>query len=223
MHQQPVRLNLSRRSRSLIPDLKTLSRYKGRALVSHRIIILKEQEKMFRLFLMIIITPLFSFFASASSSDNQGSGDMHFYGSVVNAPCSIEAQSLHQSVMMDQVRAADFPSRGSWSAPKSFWIKLDNCNNALFQFASVAFTGSVDANDPQVFKVGFGADSAKGMGIGIFDSKGDLIIPDSAPLSQYPVLDGKSVLYFTAKYRSVSEKVVAGDASAAVNFSVIYQ
>ncbi|MHA2898139.1 fimbrial protein [Enterobacter sp. H2G27] len=178
---------------------------------------------MFRLFLMIIIIPLFSFFANANSPVNFSGGDMHFYGSVVNAPCSIEAQSLHQSVMMDQVKAADFPSRGSWSAPKTFWIKLDNCDNGLFQFASVAFTGSVDENDPQVFKAGFGADSAKGMGIGIFDSKGELIIPNSSPISHYPVLDGKSVLYFTAKYRSVSEKVVAGDASAAVNFSVIYQ
>lgn len=178
---------------------------------------------MFRLFLMIIITFLFSYFASAKSSVNFSGGDMRFYGSVVNAPCSIEAQSLHQSVMMDQVRAADFPSRGSWSEPKTFWIKLDNCNNELFHLASVAFTGSVDTNDPQVFKAGFGADSAKGMGIGIFDSKEELIIPDSAPLSLYPLLDGKSVLYFTAKYRSVSEKVVAGDASAAVNFSVIYQ
>jgi len=178
---------------------------------------------MFRLFLMIIITPLFSFSASASSENNLAGGDMHFYGAVVNAPCSIAAQSLHQSVMMDQIMAANFPSRGSWAAPKTFLIKLDNCSNALFQFASVAFTGSVDANDPQVFKAGFGADAAKGMGIGIFDGKGDLIIPNSAPISQYPVLDGKSVLYFTAKYRAVSEEIVAGDASAAVNFAVIYQ
>lgn len=178
---------------------------------------------MLRLFLMIIITPLLSCFACASRTNNLTGGDMHFYGAVVNAPCSIEAQSLHQSVTMDQVRAASFPSRGSWAAPKTFWIKLDNCSNSLFQFATVAFMGTVDAKDPQVFKAGFGADSAQGMGIGIFDSKGNLIIPNSAPLSQYPVLDGKSVLYFTAKYRSVSEKIVAGDASAAINFSVIYQ
>lgn len=178
---------------------------------------------MFRLYLMIVITSLFSFCAYASSENNLTGGDMHFYGAVVNAACSIEAQSLHQSVMMDQVLTTNFSSRGSWAAPKTFWIKLDNCSNALFQFISVAFTGSVDANDPQVFKTGFGADSAKGMGIGIFDGKGDLIIPNSAPSSQYPILDGKSVLYFTAKYRAVSDKIVAGDASAAVSFAVIYQ
>lgn len=178
---------------------------------------------MFRLFLMIIITPLFSLFAGTSSADTVNGGDMHFYGAVVNAPCAVEAQSLHQSVTMDQVRAANFPSRGSWAAPKTFWIKLDNCSNALFQFVTVAFTGEVDERDPQVFKAGFGADSAKGMGIGIFDSKDNLIVPNSAPLSQYPVLDGKSVLYFTAKYRSVADNVIAGDAGAVVNFSVIYQ
>lgn len=178
---------------------------------------------MFRLFLIIIITPLFSFFARASMTNNLSGGDMHFYGAVVNTPCSIAAQSLHQSVMMGQVLVANFPSRGSWAAPKTFWLKLDNCSTAVFQFATVAFTGSVNANDPQVFKAGFGADSAKGMGIGIFDSKGNLITPNSAPLSGYPLLDGTSVLFFTAKYRSVSETVVAGDASAVVNFSVLYQ
>ncbi|HBU6130983.1 TPA: fimbrial protein [Enterobacter chuandaensis] len=177
---------------------------------------------MLRLF-MIIITPLFSCFASASNMSNLNGGDMHFFGAVVNAPCSVEAQSLHQNVVLDQVRAASFSSRGSWAAPKTFWLKLEDCSNALFQFATVAFTGSVDAKDPQVFKAGFGADAAQGLGIGIFDSAGNLIIPNSAPLSQYPVFDGKSVLYFTAKYRSVSDKVVAGDASAVVNFSVIYQ
>ncbi|MEB5959747.1 fimbrial protein [Enterobacter sichuanensis] len=178
---------------------------------------------MFRLFLMIIITPLFNSFASASSSTYLNGGEVHFYGSVVNAPCAVEAQSLHQSVTMDQVGASNFPSLGSWAAPQTFWIKLDGCSQERFQFATVAFTGSADANDPQVFKAGFGADSAKGIGIGIFDNKGNLIIPNSVPLSQYPVLDGKSVLYFTAKYRSVSDRVVAGDASTAVNFSVMYQ
>ncbi|MCU6306632.1 fimbrial protein [Enterobacter quasiroggenkampii] len=178
---------------------------------------------MFRLFLMIIITPIFSSSVCASETSNMTGGDMHFYGAVVNAPCAVEAQSLHQSVILDQVRAADFPSRGSWAAHKTFWIKLDGCSSEQMQFATVAFTGSVDSRDPQVFKAGFGADAAKGMGIGIFDNEGNLIIPDSEPLSQYPVLDGKTVLYFTAKYRSVSETVVAGDASTAVNFSVIYQ
>jgi len=178
---------------------------------------------MFRLFLMIIITPLFSFPANASEANNLTGGDMHFYGSVVNAPCAIEAQSLHQSVTMDQVLTTSFPSRGSWAAPKTFWIKLDDCSKAQIQFATVAFTGLTDSNDPQVFKAGFGADSAKGVGIGVFDNKGDLIVPNTEPVSKYPLLEGKSILYFTAKYRSVSEKVVAGDASAAVNFSVIYQ
>ncbi|MCU6278858.1 fimbrial protein [Enterobacter quasiroggenkampii] len=178
---------------------------------------------MFRLFLVILILPLFSLFASANSVNNLSSGDLHFYGSVVNAPCSIEAQSLHQSVIMDQVRTADFPARGTWAAPQTFWIKLDNCSGALFQFASVAFTGSVDANDPQVFKVGYGADSAEGVGIGIFDSKGNLIIPYTAPLSQYPIIGEAPVLYFTARYRSISDKVVAGDASSVLNFSVSYQ
>lgn len=92
-----------------------------------------------------------------------------------------------------------------------------------FSLPPLHLLASVDANDPQIFKAGFGADSAKGVGNGIFDSKGDLLIPNSVPSSQYPILNGKSVLYFTAKYRAVSEEIVAGNASAAVNFAVIYQ
>lgn len=172
---------------------------------------------------LMFIAPLVLFQAQAATNDTISKGNVHFYGSAVNAACAIDAQSLNQSIMMDPVKTAAFTSLGSWAAPKTFWIKLESCNSTVSQSASVAFTGATDPNDPQVFHAGWGADSAKGVGIGIFDDKGTLIIPNSVPVNKMMIINGETILFFTARYRAVSSKVIPGDASAAVNFAVYYQ
>lgn len=172
---------------------------------------------------VFVLQCLISVQTPAMASHTISGGNIHFYGAAVNASCAIDARSLHQSVMMDQVKTAAFRNVGAWGAPTDFSIALENCNKNISQFASIAFTGSTDPHDPQVFQAGFGADAAKGIGIGIFDDKGNVIIPDTAPITQSAINDGETTLLFTAKYRSVSPTVSAGDASAAINFSVIYQ
>jgi fimbrial protein len=179
---------------------------------------------MFRLKVSVIaILSCITVTADASKEQNISVGTMHFYGSVVNTACAIDAESLHQNVILGEVRSASFTGPGAWANNKSFWIKLENCEPSTSQFASVAFTGQADARDPQVFHAGFGADAVKGVGIGIFDSKGNLVVPNSAPVSPTAISEGQTVLLFTARYRSVAVSVAPGEASAAVNFSVIYQ
>lgn len=166
----------------------------------------------------ILITPVT--FAVTKSVPG---GSIHFYGAAVNASCAIDAQSLQQSVMMDQVKVGAFSGVGTWASPTAFSIVLENCNQNISQFASVAFTGLTDPRDPQVFQAGFGANAAKGIGIGIFDDKGNQVIPNTSPQAKSALSNGETKLNFNAKYRSVSSAVVAGDASAAVSFAVIYQ
>ncbi|HDS6850945.1 TPA: fimbrial protein [Enterobacter cancerogenus] len=179
---------------------------------------------MFRLIVLIIaLVSFFSVTVKASEDSKISAGSMHFYGSVVNASCAINADSLHQNVILGEVRASNFTGPGAWANDKTFWIKLENCTSTTSQFARVAFTGQVNASDPQVFNAGFGADAVKGVGIGIFDDKGNLIVPNSAPRSATEISEGQTVLLFTAKYRSVAATVVPGEASAAINFSIIYQ
>ncbi|MCV2534650.1 fimbrial protein [Enterobacter wuhouensis] len=176
-----------------------------------------------RRLILLSVCFFFLFQSQAAMRGISATGNVHFYGSAVNAACAINAQSLHQSVMMDPVKAAAFTSLGSWAAPKTFWIKLESCNATVSQSASVAFTGATDPNDPQVFQAGWGVDSAKGVGIGIFDDEGTLVVPDSAPVNKIMITNGETILFFTAKYRAVSSNIVPGDASTAVNFAVYYQ
>ncbi|WP_320727299.1 fimbrial protein [Enterobacter sp. 118C5] len=174
--------------------------------------------------LAIILVPyLCMTHATVAAGQTLSGGSIHFYGAAVNAACAIDAQSLHQSIMMDQVKTGTFSAIGSWAAATPFSIKLENCDDTISQFTSVVFTGATDPRDPQVFMAGFGADAAKGVGLGIFDDKGHVITPNSTPLAKTALADGENNLLFTAKYRAVSSNIIAGDASAAVNFSVIYQ
>lgn len=177
---------------------------------------------MFRLIAMIILMEI-TLSQSAMSEILSPNGYVHFYGAVVSGSCSIDTQSLDQSVIMGQVPASTFSAPGSWAEPIAFWIKLENCDSTVSQTASVAFMGLTDKKDPQVFHAGMGSGSASGVGIGIFDINDKLVIPNTIPLSASAIHDGGNTLFFSARYRTVSLPVNAGDASAAVTFSVIYQ
>ncbi|MDY1038707.1 fimbrial protein [Lelliottia sp. CFBP8978] len=150
-------------------------------------------------------------------------GDVHFYGQVVHAACSVSADSRNQIVQMGQVRSNEFQNSGEWEDPVSFQIKLEDCSAMVSQSAGVIFTGQSDGKDPQVFRAGDGAGAAQGIGIGIFDAAGHLLVPDSQPLWFAPLQDGESVLSYIAKYRATSTVVKAGDAGAQVWFNVVYQ
>ncbi|WP_368749894.1 fimbrial protein [Klebsiella aerogenes] len=150
-------------------------------------------------------------------------GDVHFYGQVVSAACAVSADSVDQTVQMGQVRSNDFKDLGDWEDPVHFQIKLEDCDTNVSQTAGVLFTGQSDGKDPQVFKAGYGAGAAQGVGIGIFDESGNLLVPDTAPPWYAPLQDGENILHFMARYRSTSRRVQAGDAGTQVWFNVVYQ
>lgn len=149
-------------------------------------------------------------------------GDVHFYGRVVSAACSVNADSRDQSVQMGQVRSNQFRALGDWEDPQPFHITLEDCSTAISQTVGVLFSGESDGKDPQVFRAGYGAGAAHGVGIGIFDAAGNLLAPDTAPPWFAPLQEGDTVLNFTARYRATDRIVQAGQASSQVWFNVIY-
>lgn len=150
-------------------------------------------------------------------------GDVHFYGQVVNAACSVTADTANQVVQMSQVRSSDFKTLGSWVDPVPFQIKLEDCNTNISNTVGVFFTGQSDGKDPQVFQTGSGASASKGVGLGIFDAKGNLLVPGTTPPWFAPLQEGNTTLSYMAKYRSTDRMVKAGDASTQVWFNVVYQ
>ena len=108
-------------------------------------------------------------------------GSVHFQGQVVNTGCSVSAESQDQIVRMGQIRNNEFAATGDWAAPTAFQITLEDCDTSVSQRAGVLFSGESDAKDPQIFRAGYGAGAAQGIGVGIFDATGHLLIPDTAP------------------------------------------
>lgn len=179
---------------------------------------------MFRLVFIITVLECLIIPPSKANSDNMVEGGaIHFYGAVVGTSCSVDTQSLQQTIMLDQVTANTFSGPGSWASAKPFWIKLEQCDANTNQFASVMFTGQADESDPQVFKAGYGGDSARGVGIGIFDESGELVVPNTTPNMKSAVTAGQNIIFYTAKYRATSAHVEPGKTSATINFAIIYQ
>lgn len=153
----------------------------------------------------------------------QSAGNMQFTGELVNAPCVVDLRSQHQVVVMGQIKETDLRSPGEWSGTTTFQIRLEDCDTSVRTTASAAFSGTPDINDPTVFQTGSGRYPAQKVGLGIFDVKGNQLVPNSSPLSFQTLNDGVTILHYSAKYRATGVNVVPGDASAAVNFAVLYQ
>ncbi|QQE43809.1 fimbrial protein [Hafnia alvei] len=150
-------------------------------------------------------------------------GQLNYKGAVVSAPCSVSIDSQNQLVTMGQVRVKEFDGIGSWSQSQAFTIKLEDCDTDLAPTAGVLLKGITDGKDPQVFATEHSQGSAKGVGIGIFDSQGNLIIPNSAPITFMSLIDGNNTISFSAKYRATENTVLAGSANAAISFEMVYQ
>lgn len=150
-------------------------------------------------------------------------GDVHFAGQVMDAACSVSVDSSNQTVQMGQIRSNEFKSLGDWEDPESFQIKLEDCSTTVSQSVGVLFTGISDGKDSQVFKAGWGAGAAQGVGIGIFDADDNLLPPNTAPLWYAPLQDGENVLSYIARYRATDRIVHPGTADTQVWFNVVYQ
>lgn len=149
-------------------------------------------------------------------------GIIHLRGEVAAGACVVSPDSQDKIVVMGKVRSNQFDGVGSWADPVPFTLTLVDCNTALSQQVGMVFSGVTDGKDPLVFSVGRGPGVAEGVGIGLFDAEGQLIVPNTEPRS-YTLLNAGTVeVPFTAKYRATSRDVIPGEASTVVYFSLFY-
>ncbi|MEZ6876811.1 fimbrial protein [Enterobacter sp. KBR-315C3_2022] len=149
-------------------------------------------------------------------------GDVEFRGAVVNAACVVDVGSEDLTVQMGEIRTDEFHGLGSWTDPQAFTLELKDCDSTVSQDVGVTFRGQTDKKDPGVLAVIDGAQSAQGVGLGLFDSQGNQIIPNERPLTFTPIQDGTTSLHFTARYRATSNEVIAGDANTETWFTLTY-
>lgn len=155
-------------------------------------------------------------------------GTVHFKGEIVNAACSVSADSTDQTVSLGQYRSAKFKAVGDKTGLVPFTIKLQDCDTTVSTNASVAFTGVTDSLDPAVLAVsnigGGASGAAGGVGIEIADSQGKVLVPNSGSFSTpHQLKEGDNVLALTARYKSTLAAVTPGAADADATFTMQYE
>lgn len=179
------------------------------------------QGKLVRTIFLVALSLLVdaSFFAQARQLPD---GDVHFYGEVVSGACAVGMLSREQIVKMGSVGSSRFKFSGDFEDPVPFDITLLDCDPRVSESVGVMFSGIADGKDPQIFKIGYGAGTAQGVGLGLFDAHENLLIPGEAPPWFTPLQEGKNALHYIARYRSTNNHVQAGNARVQIWFNVIY-
>ncbi|MCP2231222.1 MULTISPECIES: fimbrial protein [Erwinia] len=157
-----------------------------------------------------------------AAAGSQGSGQLSFSGSIVDAPCSIKSESTKQDINLGAISKALLAKADGHSTPTQVNIKLENCELAKDK-NGVTITFSGAANDTDDSMLGL-AGNASDAGIVFVDNKGQKIKLGEA--SQPTKLVGSdSTLSFSAyvQQTKATPSIVPGDFTAVANFQLAYQ
>lgn len=158
--------------------------------------------------------------AGAANAKDEGHGTITFKGAIIDAPCSITAETANQTVELGQISNAAL-SNGQTSSPKAFFIQLEQCDvGNLGDGVSTSFTGATDANNKSMLGV---TGSAKGAGIVITDGSGTPIKLDGTPTTAQKIGDGSNKLSFSAYAQANGASVTPGDFSTTADFTLSYK
>lgn len=150
-------------------------------------------------------------------------GMTHFRGVLTAEACTVATDSRSQTVNMGQLRSNQFSGVGSLTSPVGFSIRLTECSTAVSDQVGIMFIGVTDGKDPQVLKAGEGVNAATGVGLALFDERGQIIVPNMQPRVWSRLHEGDNSLRFHARYRATSRQVTGGNADAFTWFALTYQ
>ncbi|EKT55851.1 fimbrial protein [Providencia sneebia] len=171
--------------------------------------------------LLLLVSPLME--AGNKWQVQLPGGGMRFQGELIAEACSVEISDRNLTVNMGQLRTNMLNAPGQDTDPVIFDIHLRECSDAVSQYVSITFSGVANDQNPQIFSVGNGPDTATGVGLAIFDSKNTLIPINSAPQKIARTSNGDMTLHFTAKYRATSYQVTGGKADVQALFLLTYE
>lgn len=171
-------------------------------------------------------TALASMILLASSSSavyaaGAGGGTVTFEGAIIEAACSIDPESVDQTVGLGQVAKSELTAGGS-SSPEEFKIKLNGCDIGSLTDKTVTstFTGASSAAVPGALGI---VGDAGGAGIMMVDGSGTVITLGTATQPQ-ALQDGPNTLLFGAYLKGAATgDITPGEFTAITNFSLAYQ
>lgn len=162
-------------------------------------------------------------YAADDAVKDQGHGTVTFTGSIIDAPCSIDPDTIDQTINLGQVSnvaLAENENKGT-STPKNFEIRLEKCNlGAQGKAVTATFTGAPGGTAGLLGMTG----TAKGASIAMTDGSGKLITLGQATGAQV-LQNGKNTLSFAAYVQGDggTEAIVPGDFKSITNFTLAYQ
>lgn len=173
----------------------------------------------------LLVCTLATVMFSATANATQGSGLVHFKGTVINAPCGIDPDSVEQTVDFGQI-SQSYLNGGNKTRPVDFDIKLVNCEPAaLTNGVKVNFSGGTYADKTQLATSGQATNSAikiSSQSNGSIVEFGKDIYTDSQEL-----IDGNNTLKFSAwveqaLINGAAATVDVGTFGATANFNLAY-
>ena len=158
--------------------------------------------------------------AFADTSTVSG-GTVNFVGQVVNAACSVSADSVDQTVTLSQVRASKLTDAGMTANQKEdFSIKLEDCDTTVSQQAAVIFNGQQDSMLEGTLANTAGAGAASNVALQLYGPDGKVLnIGETS--SAVTLIDGENVVPLSVDYVATGA-AVAGNVSATATFSMVY-
>lgn len=158
--------------------------------------------------------------ASVVNAAGAGGGTVLFHGAIIEAACSIDPESVDQTIPLGQVAKSQLEGGGT-SQPENFYIKLVGCDITELKTVTSTFTGAESADVEGALGI---VGDASGAGIMMIDGSGTLIGLGKPTVPQ-ALQTGNNTLAFAAYLKGSSEedKVVPGVFSAITNFSLAYQ
>lgn len=178
--------------------------------------------KLKKIIMMAAVVALGMSSVAHAAVQDQGHGKVTFNGAIIDASCSIDPNSIDQTVELGQIAKVALKDGGT-STPRYFDIKLENCEFAKNEpnKVSVTFTG-MEADGPNGLLGITG--TARGAGVAITDASGDKITLGEATKPQ-ELQSGNNTLKFTAYLQgsqASGAQVVPGDFQAVTDFTLSY-
>lgn len=177
--------------------------------------------------IMMAAVVAFGLSSSVFAAD-QGHGKVTFTGSIIDAPCSINPDSVDQTVELGQISKVALLNGGQ-STPRNFSIDLENCTfekdsatGALLKNkVALTFTGmESQANNGLLGITG----TAKGASVVITDGSGAVIKLGKATKDQ-ELQNGNNTLSFSAYLQGDTASgtvITEGDFQAVADFTLAY-
>ncbi|MBC3211569.1 fimbrial protein [Serratia fonticola] len=157
---------------------------------------------------------------SMANAANQGGGTVTFKGSIIDAPCSIDAGSVYQTVQLGDISSGQLKNGGK-STPQYILIKLVGCDVETAKDVTTTFTGAESEAAPGLLAM---RGSARGASIAINDIDGKLLPLTTASKAQ-KIEDGWTTLRFSAHLQGdgASAAITPGEFNSVADFTMAYQ